>query len=264
MGRRHGHNDGIQGRRRGEPEENVENFPIRESRQNQRQRHGQQRWDPLENPEFERREQSYVRKVRPQNAGQEALQTAMANHSLCVAVGPAGTGKTYLAISAAVEALEAGRVDRIVLSRPAVQAGESIGFLPGGIGEKMDPFLRPLYDALNDRMGGKRLKQSMQDGAIEIVPIGFMRGRTLNNAFVIIDEAQNCTYNQIKMLLTRLGWHSTMVLNGDPDQSDLLEGMSGLGEIANKLEKVSGIAVVRLTDKDVVRHPLVSSMLGVL
>ena len=128
----------------------------------------------------------------------------------------------------------------------------------------MSPFLRPLYDALNDRMGSKRLKQYMADGSIEIAPIGFMRGRTLNNAFVVIDEVQNCTYMQIKMLLTRLGWHSTMILTGDPDQSDLLEGMSGLTDIARRLEAVPGIAVVRLTDRDVVRHPLVASMLGVL
>lgn len=221
-------------------------------------------WDPLNQPAFDRRDQSYVRKIKPQNANQALLLEAMAKHNLVVAAGPAGTGKTYLAISAAVEALEAGRVDRIVLSRPAVEAGESLGFLPGDLHEKMAPFLRPLYDALNDRIGGKRLKQHLVDGAIEIAPIGFMRGRTLNNAFVVIDEAQNCTYNQIKMLLTRLGWHSTMVLTGDPDQSDLLEGMSGLADIAKKLEPVPGIAVVRLTDHDIVRHPLVASMLGVL
>ncbi len=222
------------------------------------------RWDPLSDPAFDRRDQSYIRKVRPQNANQALLLESMAKHSLCVALGPAGTGKTYLAITAAVEALEAGRVDRIILSRPAVEAGESLGFLPGGLQEKMSPFLRPLYDALNDRMGGKRLKQHMADGTIEIAPIAFMRGRTLNNAFVVIDEAQNCTYGQIKMLLTRLGWHSTMVLTGDPDQSDLLHGMSGLSDIAHRLEAVPGIAVVRLTDRDVVRHPLVASMLGVL
>jgi phosphate starvation-inducible PhoH-like protein len=221
-------------------------------------------WDPLNQPAFERRDQSYVRKVKPQNANQAALLEAMAKHNLVIAVGPAGTGKTYLAISAAVDAMEAGKVDRIVLSRPAIEAGESIGFLPGDMHEKMAPFLRPLYDALNDRMGSKRLKQYLADGAIEIAPIGFMRGRTLNNAFVVIDEAQNCTYNQIKMLLTRLGWHSTMVLTGDPDQSDLLQGMSGLADIAKKLEPVPGIAVTRLTDKDIVRHPLVASMLGVL
>lgn len=222
-------------------------------------------WDPLNQASFNnRRDQSYVRKVRPQNANQSTLLSAMSQHALVVAAGPAGTGKTYLAISAAVEALEAGRVDRIVLSRPAVEAGETIGFLPGDLEEKMAPFLRPLYDALNDRLGGKRLKQYLAEGAIEIAPIGYMRGRTLNNAFVVIDEAQNCTYNQIKMLLTRLGWHSTMVLTGDPDQSDLLEGMSGFADIARRLEKVSGIAVIRLTDGDIVRHPLVASMLGVL
>ncbi len=221
-------------------------------------------WDPLNNPAFDRRDQSYVRKVKPQNANQAALLEAMAKNSLVIAVGPAGTGKTYLAISAAVEALESGRVDRIVLSRPALEAGETIGFLPGDIQEKMAPYLRPLYDALNDRLGSKRLKQYLVDGAIEIAPIGFMRGRTLNNAFVVIDEAQNCTYNQIKMLLTRLGWHSTMVLTGDPDQSDLLDGMSGLRDIADRLEVVPGIAVVRLSDRDIVRHPLVASMLGVL
>jgi phosphate starvation-inducible PhoH-like protein len=121
-----------------------------------------------------------------------------------------------------------------------------------------------LYYALIDRLGSKRLKQYLADGAIEIAPIGFMRGRTLNNAFVVIDEAQNCTYNQIKMLLTRLGWHSTMVLTGDPDQSDLLDGMSGLKDIAGRLDVVPGIAVVRLSDRDIVRHPLVASMLGVL
>ncbi|MBV8061428.1 MAG: PhoH family protein [Alphaproteobacteria bacterium] len=221
-------------------------------------------WDPLNQPAFDRRDQSYTRKIKPQNANQAALFEAMAKNSLVVACGPAGTGKTYLAITAAVEAMEAGKVDRIILSRPAVEAGETIGFLPGDLQEKMAPFLRPLYDALNDRLGGKRLKQYLADGAIEIAPIGYMRGRTLNNAFVVIDEAQNCTYNQIKMLLTRLGWHSTMVLTGDPDQSDLLEGMSGFADIARKLEQVSGIAVVRLTEKDIVRHPLVASMLGVL
>ena len=221
-------------------------------------------WDPLNQPAFDRRDQSYIRKIKPQNANQATLLEAMAKNNLVIAAGPAGTGKTYLAISAAVEAMEDGRVDRIILSRPAVEAGESLGFLPGDLQEKMAPFLRPLYDALNDRMGAKRLKQCLAEGSIEIAPIGFMRGRTLNNAFVVIDEAQNCTYTQIKMLLTRLGWHSTMVLTGDPDQSDLLEGMSGLADIARKLSAVPGIAVVQMTEKDIVRHPLVASMLGVL
>lgn len=221
-------------------------------------------WDPTGQPGFNRRDQRYVRKIRPQNANQAALLEAMAKDNMVVAVGPAGTGKTYLAISAAVEALETGRVDRIILSRPAVESGEHLGFLPGDLQEKMAPYLRPLYDALNDRMGVKRLKQSLADGIIEIAPIGFMRGRTLNNAFVVIDEAQNCTYVQLKMLLTRLGWHSTMVMTGDPDQSDLLGGLSGLAEIAKRLSAVPGVAVVELTSEDIVRHPLVAQMLGVL
>lgn len=209
----------------------------------------------------ERRDQSYVKKVRPKSANQEALMTAMATHNLTIALGPAGTGKTYLAVSAAVEALEAGKVDRIILSRPAIEAGETMGFLPGDLNEKMAPYLRPLYDCLNDRLGSKRLKTMMQDGQIEIAPVGYMRGRTLNNAFVVIDEAQNCTYPQLKMILTRLGWHSTMVLTGDPGQSDLLEGMSGFSDIARRLQKVPGIAVVSLGDSDIVRHPLVAAMM---
>ena len=157
---------------------------------------------------------------------------AIESKPLTLAVGPAGTGKTYLAISAAVEALEAGSVSRIVLSRPAVEAGENLGFLPGDMREKLDPYLRPLWDALNDRLGAKRLRQNLDDGTIEIAPVAFMRGRTLNNSFVLIDEAQNCTYGQLKMLLTRLGWHSTMVMTGDPDQTDLLPELSGLGSIS--------------------------------
>ena len=221
-------------------------------------------WDPLNNNGEERREQSYVRTVKPMSAGQALLMQAIKDHNLTLALGPAGTGKTYLAISSAVTALEKGEVDRIVLSRPAIEAGESIGFLPGDVNEKMAPFLRPLYDALSDRLGSKRLKAMMADGSIEIAPVGYMRGRTLNNAFVVIDEAQNCTYAQIKMLLTRLGWHSTMVLTGDPDQSDLLPGVSGLADIARRLEVVEGISIVRLADADIVRHPLVASMLTVL
>jgi phosphate starvation-inducible PhoH-like protein len=218
-------------------------------------------WDPADE---EDREQRYVRKVRPQSDNQRALIEAIGAHNLTLALGPAGTGKTYLAIAQAVEALEHGAVNRIVLSRPAVEAGESLGFLPGNMHEKLAPYLQPLYDALNERLGAKRLKAYLANGSIEIAPVAFMRGRTLNGAFVVIDEAQNCTYAQIKMLLTRLGWHSTMVLTGDPDQSDLLEGLSGLSNIAQRLEAVPGIAVVRLNDRDIVRHPLVASMLGVL
>jgi len=188
----------------------------------------------------------------------------MEDHHLVLTVGPAGTGKTYLAVAQAVEALEEGRVARVVLSRPAVEAGENIGFLPGAMEDKLAPYLRPLYDALNERLGGKRLKALMQDGTIEIAPIGFMRGRTLNNAFIVIDEAQNCTYGQLKMLLTRLGWNSTMVMTGDPDQSDLLPELSGLKEVAARLDTLDDVAVVRLTDSDIVRHPLVAQMLTVL
>jgi phosphate starvation-inducible PhoH-like protein len=189
---------------------------------------------------------------------------AIDNKNLVMALGPAGTGKTYIAISKAVEALEAGTVSRIVLSRPAVEAGESIGYLPGDMEDKLAPYLRPLYDALTDRLSVKRMRALMAEGAIEIAPVGFMRGRTLNNAFVVIDEAQNCTYMQLKMLLTRLGWHSTMVVTGDPNQSDLLPGISGLADVAARFDVVDNIAVVRLADRDIVRHPLVAEMLGVL
>ncbi|MGE3303727.1 MAG: PhoH family protein [Hyphomonadaceae bacterium] len=210
------------------------------------------------------RDQRFVKTIRAKSKGQQALLDAMDLHNLVLALGPAGTGKTYLAIAKAVDALQAGKVGRIVLSRPAVEAGESLGFLPGDMEEKLAPYLRPLYDALTDRLSAKRLKSMMAEGLIEIAPIGFMRGRTLNNAFVVIDEAQNCTFGQIKMLLTRLGWHSTMVVTGDPAQTDLLPGLSGLGEAADKLAKLKDVAVVRLKDVDIVRHPLVASMLTVL
>ncbi len=206
----------------------------------------------------------YTKNIQPKSAGQALLWQAMHAHHLTLAMGPAGSGKTYLAISAAVEALEAGRVERVILCRPAIEAGENLGFLPGDITEKMAPFLRPLTDALVDRIGGKRLKQYMLDGTIEIAPIAYMRGRTLNNAFIVIDEAQNCTYAQLKMVLTRLGFGATMVITGDPAQSDLLPGISGLSQIAYKLDPVPGIGVVNLNELDIVRHPLVAAMLGVL
>ncbi|XBQ15162.1 MAG: PhoH family protein [Oceanicaulis sp.] len=210
------------------------------------------------------RDQSYVKNVKPRSKNQAVLMEAIDTHNLVMALGPAGTGKTYLAVAKGVEALEAGQVGRIVLSRPAVEAGESIGFLPGAMEEKLAPYLRPLYDALSDRLSPKRLKALMAEGLIEIAPIGYMRGRTLNNAFVVVDEAQNCTYAQLKMLLTRLGWNSTMVVTGDPAQTDLLPELSGLKTIAEKLEAVDDIGVVRLQSEDIVRHPLVASMLGVL
>ncbi len=211
-----------------------------------------------------KREQRYVKNITPRSEGQANLMKAIDDSNLVVALGPAGTGKTYLAITKAVEALKSGQVGRIVLCRPAVDAGENIGFLPGDMEDKLAPYLRPLYDALSDRLPPKTLKSMMAEGLIEIAPVAFMRGRTLNNAFVVIDEAQNCTYVQLKMLLTRLGWNSTMIVTGDPAQSDLLPSLSGLADVAEKLEEVEDVSVVRLDKTDVVRHPLVAKMLNSL
>ena len=165
---------------------------------------------------------------------------AIDSKPLTIAVGPAGTGKTYLAIWPPWRPSRPARWRASCCRRPAVEAGENLGFLPGDMREKLDPYLRPLWDALNDRLGAKRLRQHLDDGLIEIAPVAFMRGRTLNNSFVLIDEAQNCTYGQLKMLLTRLGWHSTMVMTGDPDQTDLLPELSGLASIAQRLEGLRG------------------------
>lgn len=221
------------------------------------------RWSPHD-PDNSFRDRKYVKNVRAMSPAQQNLMDAIDTHSVVVALGPAGTGKTYLAIAKAVEALDGGRVQRIVLSRPAVEAGESLGYLPGDLTEKLAPYLRPLYDALTERLGTKRLKAWLADGIIEIAPVAYMRGRTLSECFVVIDEAQNCTYTQIKMLLTRLGWRSTMVLTGDPDQTDLLPEISGLARIAARLEGLPAVPVIRLQEDDIVRHPLVASMLTVL
>lgn len=210
------------------------------------------------------RDQRYQKTVKPRSENQARLMKALETKSLVCALGPAGTGKTYLAICKAVEALQSGKVARIILSRPAVEAGEQIGFLPGAMEDKLAPYLRPLYDALADRLSPQQLKHMMGEGLIEIAPIGFMRGRTLNNAFVVIDEAQNCTYTQLKMLLTRLGWHSTMAVTGDPNQSDLLPSLSGLAQAAEKLAGLSDAEIIYLEGQDIVRHPLVAEMLGVL
>lgn len=219
-------------------------------------------WDPL--VANESRDKKYIKTIKPRSEGQRQLMSFIKDYSLTIAIGPAGTGKTYLAIAAAVEAFEKGKVERIILSRPAIEAGESIGFLPGAMEDKMAPYLRPLYDSLSDRLGLKRVRAMIDSGEIEIAPIGYMRGRTLNNSFVVIDEAQNCTYGQIKMVLSRLGWHSTMVVTGDPDQSDLLDGVSGLADISNRLENIPNIGLCRLKDTDIVRHPLVAEMLDII
>ncbi|HEX5005772.1 MAG TPA: PhoH family protein [Hyphomonadaceae bacterium] len=211
------------------------------------------------------RDQAYVKNVQPKSEGQARLIEAIDRTPMVLALGPAGTGKTYLAIAKAVEYLRAGKVGRIVLCRPAVDAGENIGFLPGDMEEKLAPYLRPLYDALQDRMSSKQVKAMIAEGQIEIASVGFMRGRTLNNAFVVIDEAQNCTYVQLKMLLTRLGWNSKMIVTGDPAQSDLLPEMSGLAPVADRLEGLrDDVGVIRLAQGDVIRHPLVAKMLDVL
>jgi phosphate starvation-inducible PhoH-like protein len=181
---------------------------------------------------------------------------------LTVALGPAGTGKTYLAICAAVEALDSGSVTRIVLSRPAVEAGENLGFLPGDMREKLDPYLRPLWDALNDRLGAKRLRQNLDDGTIEIAPVAFMRGRTLNNSFIILDEAQNTTPEQMKMFLTRIGFGSKVVVTGDDTQVDVQDGRSGLKGLERVLVGIDQLEFVHLTGADVVRHQIVADIVA--
>ncbi|MDF1631592.1 PhoH family protein [Mycoplana sp. MJR14] len=190
---------------------------------------------------------------------QDAYIRALERSELVFGVGPAGTGKTYLAVAYAAQLLERGAVDRIVLSRPAVEAGERLGFLPGDMKEKVDPYLRPLYDALYDMMPGDKVERAITAGVIEIAPLAFMRGRTLANAAVILDEAQNTTSMQMKMFLTRLGENGRMIVTGDPSQIDLPRGMkSGLVEALQILRGVEGVSVVRFKDADVVRHPMVA------
>ena len=183
----------------------------------------------------------------------------IATHDITFGIGPAGTGKTYLAVACAVDALERSAVQRIVLTRPAVEAGERLGFLPGDLAQKVDPYLRPLYDALYELMGYDKVQKAFERNAIEIAPLAFMRGRTLNNAFVILDEAQNTTPEQMKMFLTRIGFGARAVVTGDVSQIDLPKGaMSGLIDAERVLKRVKGIAVTRFTSADVVRHPLVA------
>lgn len=197
--------------------------------------------------------------LRPRTPHQREYLNHIQSHDITFGVGPAGTGKTWLAVACAIDALERETVQRLVLTRPAVEAGERLGFLPGDLVQKVDPYLRPLYDALYDLMGYERVQRLFEKQTIEIAPLAYMRGRTLNHAFVILDEAQNTTPEQMKMFLTRIGFGSKAVINGDPSQVDLPRGqLSGLTHAVDVLESVQGIATTRFTSRDVVRHPLVA------
>lgn len=197
--------------------------------------------------------------LRPRTPKQRDYLNAIIKHDITFGVGPAGTGKTWLAVACAIDALERDTVSRLILTRPAVEAGERLGFLPGDLVQKVDPYLRPLYDALYDLLGFERTQKLFEKQTIEIAPLAYMRGRTLNHAFIILDEAQNTTPEQMKMFLTRIGFGSKAVINGDPSQVDLPKGQrSGLLHALDVLDNVPGIANTRFTSKDVVRHPLVA------
>lgn len=202
------------------------------------------------------------RPVKPKTLGQQNYVKAIENNTIVLAVGPAGTGKTYLAVAQAVKAFRAKDVNRIILTRPAVEAGEKLGFLPGDIQQKVDPYLRPLYDALFDMLGAENFMKYQERGNIEVAPLAYMRGRTLDDSFIILDEAQNTTPEQMKMFLTRLGFHSKVVVTGDITQIDLADQRkSGLLEATAVLKNVEDIAIVTLDEKDVVRHKLVQSII---
>lgn len=201
--------------------------------------------------------------VVPKTLGQKRYVEMIRNHDITFGVGPAGTGKTYLAMAMAVAALKEEKVSRIILTRPAVEAGEALGFLPGDLLEKITPYLRPLYDALHDMMPVEEIQKAMERGVIEIAPLAYMRGRTLNHAFIILDEAQNTTTEQMLMFLTRLGFSSRAIITGDPTQIDLPgHKHSGLLEALHALRKVEGIGIVEFSKRDVVRHPLVQRIIG--
>ena len=201
------------------------------------------------------------RSIRPKTANQKRYVDAIEDHTITFGIGPAGTGKTYLAMAKAVSALQAKKVNRIVLTRPAVEAGEHLGFLPGSLNEKIDPYLRPLFDALHDMIDIETIPRMMQSGIIEVAPLAFMRGRTLNDAFIILDEAQNTTPEQMKMFLTRLGFGSKMVITGDVTQIDLPNGQhSGLRVVRDILKGIDDIALLELTAEDVVRHRLIGDI----
>jgi len=198
------------------------------------------------------------RVIRPRTPGQGRYLEALSKNDLVLGLGPAGTGKTYLAVAVGVSLLARGEVDRLILSRPAVEAGERLGFLPGDMKEKVDPYLRPLYDALHDMLPAEQIQRRIDEGVIEVAPLAFMRGRTLAHSYVILDEAQNTTTQQMKMFLTRLGEGARMAVTGDPTQTDLPPGIvSGLSEARSVLDGVEGVDIVQFTEEDVVRHPLV-------
>jgi phosphate starvation-inducible PhoH-like protein len=202
------------------------------------------------------------KKIKPKTLGQKGYIEAIRNHDIVFGIGPAGTGKTYLAMTMAVKALKERSVQRLILTRPAVEAGESLGFLPGDLQEKVDPYLRPLYDALYDLLGIDVYKAYMEKGIIEIAPLAYMRGRTLDDSFIVLDEAQNTTAEQMKMFLTRLGFGSKAIITGDVTQIDLPRGrFSGLAQIEEILKGISGISFIHLTDQDVVRHSLVQKII---
>jgi len=204
----------------------------------------------------------YVARIRPRNESQEEYIASIEMADICFGIGSAGTGKTYIAVALAVDMLQSGRVSRLVLSRPAVEAeGERFGFLPGSLESKIEPYLLPIYDVLNERLGAANVKRMVADGRIEISPLAFMRGRTFTNAVIILDEMQNATLGQIKMALTRAGEGAKIVVTGDPDQSDRPAGESGLLEAAEALSGTPGIEVVRFTKQDVVRSPVVRAVL---
>ena len=199
--------------------------------------------------------------IKPRGANQDEYVAAIREHDVNFGIGPAGTGKTYLAVACAVEALESQKVARILLVRPAVEAGEKLGFLPGDLAQKIDPYLRPLYDALYEMMGVERVNKAIERNIIEVAPLAYMRGRTLNNAFIILDESQNTTVEQMKMFLTRIGFGSTAVITGDITQIDLPRGQkSGLVNVRNVLRAVEGISFMHFSSRDVVRHPLVQKI----